>query len=147
MDERFLLDTNIVLDLLLERKPFVEDALQVFALAEANIVELSLSTDAISTIFYVVAKNKNRKVARQAIATLLDFVSLEALDESSVMRGMSLDFDDIEDALVASVAEKCEAKAIISRNGKDFRKSPIQVLSPVEFLAYWATRPVDTGTR
>ncbi|MEG1196828.1 MAG: PIN domain-containing protein [Raoultibacter sp.] len=136
---KFLLDTNVALDLLLARKPFVAEAIQIFALAEAQRFELLLSTDAISTIFYVIEKNKGAKVGRQALATLLDFVSLAALDEPSVLQGLALDFSDVEDALVAAVASKEGARAIITRNLKDFKTSPITALSPQEFLAFWAT--------
>ena len=68
---RILVDTNVALDLLLNREPFAIDALQLFALAEAEKVELLLSTDAISTIFYVVRKNCDSSVAREALSRWL----------------------------------------------------------------------------
>lgn len=136
---KVMLDTNVALDLLQERQPFVADALHVFALGEAGKVELLLSTDAISTIFSIVGKNKNAAIAREAVAKLLDFVSLVSLDEHAVLRGMSLDFEDVEDALVAAVAGKEQASVIVTRNEKDFKNSPVPVQSPAAFLAFYAT--------
>lgn len=132
---RVLLDTNVVLDLLLARDPFYLDALQIFAMAEAKKADLLLSTDAISTICYVIAKNRNGKTARQAITSLLDYVSLATLDERSVRDGLVLGFADIEDALVAAVAQNNDAQFIVTRNAKDFKNSPVPAITPREFVA------------
>lgn len=135
-----LIDTNIALDLLQARQPFVEDVLQIFALGEAGKLHLVVSSDAISTIFYVVSKNSGRAAGREAISKLLDFVSLAPLDERTVIRGLALDFGDIEDALVAAVAEREGVSAIITRNAADFAASPVPAVGPKEFLAFWFTR-------
>ena len=132
---RCLIDTNVVLDLVLAREPFVIDAVSIFSLSEAGRIELYLSSDAISTISYLVSKNKNKQAARQTLALLLDYVSLAPLDERLVMKALALDFPDIEDALVASVADSIGAEFIITRNGKDFSGSPVPAISPKEFLA------------
>ena len=135
-----LLDTNIILDVILNRAPFVEEALAIFAMGEAGTLKLSLSTDAISTVFYVVERNKDAQTARRAILNLVSRVKLAALDEPVVLRGLSLDFADIEDALVAAVAESIGADLIVTRNAKDFTASPVTVMTPTEFLAYWRAR-------
>ena len=132
---RYLIDTNVALDLLLAREPFEYDAMHIFSLAELGEIDLVLSSDAISTIGYHISKNKDKQAARQAIALLLDFVSLAPLDESTVLKALSLDFSDIEDALVASAADAAGARAIITRNGADFAKSSIPAISPKEFLS------------
>lgn len=135
--ERVFLDTNIALDLLQAREGFVEDALYIFALGEQGKLELCLSTDSLSTIFYVIEKNKNARIAREAISKLLDFVTLCSLDEGAVLKGMSLDFIDIEDAFICAVAMKAKCSAIITRNVKDFVNSPIPVYTSREFVATW----------
>ena len=109
--------------------------MHLFALAEAGDVQLLLSTDAISTIFYVVCKNADARTGREAIAKLLDFVTLAPLDESAVVKGLALDFVDVEDALVAAVAQKHRAAAIVTRNARDFENSPVPAMEPREFLA------------
>ena len=132
-----LLDTNVVLDVILNRKPFVEEALAILAMGEAGALALSLSCDAISTVFHVVERNQDAQTAQRAILNLVSRVKLAPLDESVVMRGLSLSFADIEDALVAAVAESIGADLIITRNAKDFSTSPVTVMTPTEFLAYW----------
>lgn len=137
---RVLVDTNVALDLLQERQPYVWDALQIFALGEASELELLLSSDSVSTIFYVVSRNASAKIAREALAKLLDIVKLAPLDEKTVLRGMSLDFVDIEDVLIAAVAERSNAQAIVTRNARDFENAPLPVMTPAEFLAFWQCR-------
>lgn len=135
--ERVFLDTNIALDLLQAREGFVEDALYVFALGEQGKLELCLSTDSLSTIFYVIEKNRDARIAREAISKLLDFVTLYSLDEESVLKGMSFDFVDIEDAFICAVAMKAKCSVIITRNVKDFANSPLPVQTSREFVAAW----------
>lgn len=132
---KVLIDTNIALDMLQKREPFAIDALELFALAEEGKVKLYLSTDSLSTIFYIVKKSSGIKVAREAVSKILDFVSLGALDEKAVLQGMSFDFDDIEDAFIAAVAQKINAEAIVTRNLADFKLSPVAALPPREFIA------------
>ena len=143
MAMRILLDTNVVLDLLLAREPFVQDALLLFAMGEAGELDLLLSSDAVSTVFYVVERNKDAMTARRAITSLLGRMRLLPLRESDVLRGLGYDFIDIEDALVASVAEEAKAEVIISRNVKDFANSPVATVTPSEFLAFWQMRLAD----
>lgn len=139
---RVFIDTNVALDLLQAREPWLADALQIFALADNGAVELCISTDALSTIFYVIEKNKNASKAREAISKLLDYVTLCALDDSAVLKGMSLDFKDIEDAFVCAVAQRANAEVIVTRDQFDFANSPLPVQTPVEFLASWkSTHP------
>lgn len=135
--KKIFLDTNVALDLLQAREPFVGDALFLFALAEQKKIQLCLSTDSLSTIFYVIEKNKDARTARQAIAKLLDYVTLRSLDESAVLKGMALEFSDIEDAFMCAVAMEAHAEVIVTRNTKDFANAPLPVQTPREFVAAW----------
>ena len=139
-----LLDTNVVLDLLLAREPFVHEATAIFALGEVGRFKLLLSTDAISTIAYVIERNRDAATARLAIQSLVGRVHLASLDEETVLRALALGFDDTEDALVAAVAERERADVIVTRNQKDFEKSPVITMAPREFLSFWCS--LDEGT-
>lgn len=88
-----------------------------------------LATDAVSPILYVVPKNSGAAAGREAVSKLFGFVTLASLDEKAIMRGMALGFTDIEDALVAAVAEKEGAGVIVTRNAADFKGSPMPAIS------------------
>ncbi len=142
--DRIFIDTNVALDLIQAREPFLADALFLFALSERKSIELCLSTDSLSTIFYVVEKNKDARVAREAVSKLLDFVTLCSLDENAVLKGMALDFADIEDAFICAVAMAAKARVIVTRNVKDFAQAPLPVQTPREFVATWQAQ-AQTG--
>lgn len=135
--DRIFIDTNVALDLLQAREPFAGDALYIFALSEQRKIELYLSTDSLSTIFYVIEKNKDARIAREAISKLLGYVTLCPLDESAVLRGMALDLTDIEDAFICAVAMKAQARVIVTRNTRDYANAPIPTQTPREFVASW----------
>ena len=140
---RVMVDICVALDVLLAREPFLADALGVFALGEAGTIELVLSTDAVSTIFYIVGRNRDAAAAREAVAKLLDMVRLSALDEHAVLRAMTLEFTDIEDALVAAVAEREGASLIVTRNAGDFANSSVPAVEPAELVAGETARNGD----
>lgn len=135
--KKVLIDTNIALDLLQAHEGYLEDALYIFSLGEQGYLQLCLSTDSLSTIFYVIEKNTDAQTAREAVSKLLDFVTLCSLDESAVLRGMTLDFVDVEDAFICAVSMKTHCNAIITRNAKDFANSPLPVFISREFVAMW----------
>lgn len=130
-----LIDTSIALDLLQDRKPFVYDALTIFALAEDGQAKLYLSADAVSTIFYIVAKDTSRSNAHAAIDALLGFVHIAMLDETMVRHANTSAIDDLEDALVAEAARSAKVDALVTRDCSEFRKAGMPVLSPAEFIA------------
>lgn len=138
--QRLLVDVDVVLDLLMGREPFVMDALQIFTLAEAGQVELLLSTGAISTILHVIQENQGAMAVREALAKMLDYVTLAAPDERAVVRGAALNFPDVENAFSAVVAEKEGATCILTRNVPGFKGSPVPAVNPKVYLASVAAR-------
>jgi len=129
---RALIDTNVALDLLQRREPFVNDAMMLFALAEEGRIDLRLSSDAISTIFYLVAKDAGRASAHKAIELLMDFVTTVPLDDAAILRANASPIDNLEDALVAEAALQAHVDALVTRDTRGFAKADIPVLTPAE---------------
>lgn len=131
----YLLDTNIVLDLISKREPFVNSALRIFVLAEKEQLKLWISPHSLATIYYLLSRDKDPKSAGKLLEKLLNRLYIAPIDESVVRRAFSYGFRDWEDALVASAAHNAHVDAIVTRNVKDFKKSPLPVLLPDEVLA------------
>jgi len=74
---KILLDTNVVLDLLLERKPFVDFAEEIFVIIEEQKVEGFLCPTSITTIYYLLNKNLDKKRCNDAMKTLLSFETFQ----------------------------------------------------------------------
>lgn len=54
---KVLFDTNVVLDIALNRRPFVEDASLLLRLAEQKEITACLSNTCITDIFYLINKH------------------------------------------------------------------------------------------
>ncbi len=132
---RLLVDTNIVLDLLLEREGLVDDALDAIKTAISNGDKLYLSSSAVTDIYYVIRKIKNSKEdALKGIARIVKVLHLAEVNEKCILAAMDSKMDDFEDAVVDAVAGNIKADYIITRNIKHFKNSQVKALTPIEFL-------------
>ena len=127
------LDTNIVLDLLEERKPFCDDAVRLFTLAHKKKVKLYVSPVTFTTASYVLSKHGAAE-ERRLLSYLRQLVSVVPTDDLMIDAALSSDFKDFEDALQYFSALAVNAEVIITRNGKDFMSSTLPVMSADEWL-------------
>ena len=130
---RVWLDTNVTLDLILERDPFVEDVATIFSLHEALEIEIYISTLSLANIAYVVKKNGRNPFL--VVATLLKWVNIISLDVTHFEKNLATNFKDFEDGLqYFSAMSVKDVKCIITRDKVDFKSSAIPVFTPKEFL-------------
>jgi len=130
---RVLIDTNVVLDFVLNRTPFADGATALFQHIEQQTFSAVVSASAITDIFYLLKKEKV-----DAIAFLKDFllaVDVLGVDKTIVMYALHSGWTDFEDAVQAQVAIENNIDAIITRNTKDYSQlKEIQVFTPTELL-------------
>jgi predicted nucleic acid-binding protein len=131
---RVLFDTDIVLDLVLERETFAEASASIFRLHERAEIEGYVSCITPVNVFYVTRKAKGIEIARQAVESLLASVGLCALDRSVLEDAQQLEFKDYEDAVQHASAVASRLDAIITRNIGDYKKSKLPVFTPTDFL-------------
>jgi len=133
--KKVFLDTNIIVDLIADRKPFSKYAIEIFQLAEENKLQLFTSSHAIATTHYLLKKYLDEKSLREVLYNLLDFLTVIPVDIDIIKKGLRSNhkyFEDSIQILCASSIEKMNY--IITRDGKDFKGSEIPVLSPDEFF-------------
>lgn len=134
--KNLFLDTNILLDYLAQRQPFLMDAERIFELADKGDVSLFGSSLSFSTIFYVLRKLQTQVQLFQTLTDLTQSIMITGVDEKVVVDALASDFKDLEDAIqYFSAASFGGVDAIITRNPKDFPKPIIPVFTPSEFLA------------
>ena len=132
---RLFIDTNVIVDLLAARTPFLRDAAQLFTLADTGKVKLFTSSIAVTTTFYLLQKEVKLEVARAAIQKLLTMVKVVDAGHSGIIRAINdLQFNDFEDAVQHQSALAAKAKILVTRNEKDFGKSAISVMTPKQVL-------------
>ncbi len=134
MRKRIFIDTNIMLDLLGERKPFYNSIAKIATLAEKDILTMVVSPLSFATVNYFLSKFENPKVAKEKLRKFKIISEVSSLDELTIEKGLNSSINDFEDALQYFSATDSDCDIIITRNAKDFKKSLIPVMSADEFL-------------
>ena len=128
-------DTNVILDVLLNRVEFLSDSMAALKLSELGIVKGYISVVSITDIFYLMKKNlKDSTLALKKMEVLFDIVHIAKADRKVAVQALNAHWKDFEDAVQYSVAKGLRAKYIVTRNTKDFENSEITVVTPAEFV-------------
>ncbi len=132
---KVLIDTNIMLDVILEREPFVEPATDLLALVEAGRIEGYIAATTITNIFYIVRKLEGRDVALHAIARMLRGLTLCSVSFQVIQRALVLNLPDFEDGVQLACAVLENLDAVVTRDGNDFQGENFTVLSAASLVA------------
>ncbi len=129
-----LLDTNVVLDVLLDRDPFSAPASQLMSLVEKGEVVGFLCATTVTTIHYLATKVMGSTKAQNQIKNLLNLFEIAPVNRAVIRDALSSGFSDFEDAVIYQAATHAGAEAIITRNVKDFKKSELPIYDSDEIL-------------
>lgn len=133
---RALIDTCIVIDALQAREPFAEDAQQIFLAVANKRVMGFLTAKSAADIYYITHRHThNDQDTRKVLSTL--FSLFELLDTAGMdcRKAVSSELTDYEDAMMSETALRCGMDCIVTRNLRDYGKSPVLVYAPSTFLA------------
>ncbi|MDP2385373.1 MAG: PIN domain-containing protein [Bacteroidota bacterium] len=133
--KKIFVDTNILVDLIADRRPFSKFAIEIFSKAEEKKVKLFTSSHSIATTHYLLKKYIAEKELREILYSLLDYMQIIPLDIDVLKKGLKSKHKDFEDALQIICAGNIEKiDCIVTRNIKDFKLADIKVLSPEELI-------------
>jgi predicted nucleic acid-binding protein len=128
--KRILFDTNVVLDVLLDRQPHVEASAAAWAAVETGRSKGMLAAHAVTTIHYLVRKAMGNIKATQIISSILRVFEVATVDGAVIQEALQLPFSDFEDAVTAVAARLAGCECIVTRDPKGFRGSPVRSLTP-----------------
>jgi len=131
---KILFDTNIILDVLLNREQFVELSVNLVSLVENNELEGYLCATTITTLDYLITKTLNREKAKNEIKKLLNLFQIATVNSTVLELALNSRFKDFEDAVQYYSGKCSEIDAIVTRNTKDYRNSELPVYTPDELL-------------
>ena len=137
---KILLDTNVVLDLLLAREPFVAQAREIFVLIENGEIEGYLCANSVTTLHYLIGREKNKEEADEIISELLSLFEVIVVDKKVLLDATTNNGIDYEDSVIYTSAFHSNIEIIITRDKRGFKNAKISTLSPQEFLAFWLTK-------
>ncbi len=132
---KLLLDINVVLDVVLARRPWVADAALLLSAVEEGRAQGHVAGHTITTVHYIVAKVKDRQTAATAVTDLLRIVRVVPLGDADFQQALVLGLADFEDAVQAAAALGIGADYLVTRNADDFSGIPVPVRTPGEVLA------------
>lgn len=130
-----LIDLNILLDVLQKREPFYEASVRIFAAAERGQIQGYMAAHSITTLFYLIKKDKSRAYAKATITNLLQFIGIVTINQSTIEQALNLEFNDFQDAVQMISALQCKVDCLITRNVKDYQPALVPVMQPIEFLS------------
>ncbi len=135
MVSRILVDTNILLDYLLTREPFYEDAKKVVLTCTEGETEGCIAAHSISNMFYILRKDYDVKDRREILTNLCTIFDVEGIDKVKLLSGLQNEnFSDFEDCLQMECAKAYNAEYIVTRNVDDYRSSEVKAILPKDYL-------------
>jgi len=129
-----LLDLNVLLDVIQKREPHYAASAGVIELAIRGDEKAALPAHAMTTVHYIVGRYQGGGKANEVVDWLLRYFEVAAIDRPQLLRARALGWVDFEDAVVAAAAESSGCQTIVTRNVKDFARSPVPAMTPEEYL-------------
>jgi predicted nucleic acid-binding protein len=132
---KVLFDTNVILDVLLARRPHVRAAAVLLNYVDQGKIEGVVCATTVTTLHYLASKAVGAEKAIQHLRTLLEMFGVAAVDSSVLKSALELSFSDFKDAVLHEAGRASGVGAIVTRNTRDFAKATLSILSPDELLA------------
>ncbi len=129
-----LLGTDVLIDVALDRHPHSDMASEILDRLEHGYRKAFVPWHSVSNFFYMVAPTRGERPAREFILELTRFVEVAETGTEAIRYAAALPMTDFEDAMQVAAADACGARYIVTRNMKDYRRSPIPAISPQEAL-------------
>ncbi len=133
--KKILIDTNVILDIALDRKPFVEKSKEFLRLIVNQNIEAFITATTVTDIYYITQKVTGHKQAIGFLKNLTRFIKIAGVDSVSIINALNSNMADFEDAVQTESAKTNEISIIITRNKEDFEGSGLTVFNPNEYIA------------
>jgi predicted nucleic acid-binding protein len=129
------IDADVIIDFLIDRKPFSREAAIIFTLIEQKKLKGFSSSLTFSNLYYVLRKIESHNKVISKLDSLSKMVGILKVEEQTIKNALASGFPDFEDSIqYFSAVDSKKIDVIITRNIRDFKKSEIPVMTPGDFL-------------
>jgi len=128
-----LLDTNIVLDIALERNPFYEESKKVLSKIISEQKTCCVTSSSVTDIYYITKKITSHERALNFLINLFSYVEILSVDKKIILAALTSGQTDFEDSVQKETARHHHIRTIVTRNKKDYQDADLQVFTPEEF--------------
>jgi predicted nucleic acid-binding protein len=125
-----LLDTDVLIDVALDRAPHAEAAAGLLDLLERRSGSAFVAWHTIANFYYVVTPTRGGGPTRDFVLDLLRFAEAAPATTEALRKATQLQMRDLEDAMQVVAAETCGADVIATRNIRDYARSPLRAATP-----------------
>ena len=129
-----LVDTDVLVDIALDRHPHSEAASELMDQIEHGAEAACIAWHSVSNLYYLIAPTFGGGNARDFIVELTRFVAVATTDTEGIHYAARLPMTDFEDAMQVAAARACGARYIVTRNIRDYERSPIRAVNPRQAL-------------
>jgi len=137
--KRLLLDLNVFLDVILDRRPDADVAAALWAAIERGQGQGMVPAHGVTTIFYLLEKARGAAFARDGVERLIRVFSVAPVDDNVIRKALTLAWSDVEDAVCAAAAEVSGCDALVTRDPDGYPNAPLPVIDPAAALS-WLTQ-------
>ena len=130
-----LLDTNVILDALLERAPWETDAGAIMQADFDGQFVAYVTATSLTDVFYVTRRQAGRERAWELVQATLNQLSIITVGADELEAAIMLEGNDFEDNLQIACAMSLQLDCIVTRDSSGFTGSPMPVLTPRQLLA------------
>ncbi|MEI2581426.1 type II toxin-antitoxin system VapC family toxin [Scytonema sp. PRP1] len=131
---KVLLDTNVIVDVALERQPYFGDSETVLSIVEQGQLEGYISASTFSDLYYIIPKDKGRDLTLEFLREISTFCQIATVDRAAIRMALTANFKDFEDAIQYSTAVINQLDAIVTRNPQDFPIATPRILTPGQLI-------------
>jgi len=131
---RVLVDTDVLIDLALDRQPHAGAAAELLELLEGRRADGFMAWHSASNFDYLVAPSREKQEAREFLVDLTSVLEIARTTTDSLRVAGRLPLKDFEDAMQVAAALACGADVITTRNVRDYAKAPIEAVTPAELV-------------
>lgn len=132
---RVLFDSDVLLDVLAQRQPFVVSSAQELNMVTHPQVQGYVAGQAVTNIFYILRRQVGSETARELLSRLLQHLQIANVPDEVIRAALQSSMTDFEDAVISEAANAAGVEVIMTRNTPDFVASAIPAVLPEEFLA------------
>lgn len=141
------LDTNVLLDALIDSRIGHEATLAVLQVIRAGDITACMSAQSIVDAAYIATRHIGNEPAdfRKRIETVSGIVSIVPITAEDITRANHSPIADYEDAAQLSCAERCGCDAIVTSDKKFEGYTDIYTFTPLELYSLIFSRLPDDG--
>ena len=132
---KVFIDSDVLIDVFLQRVPFYEESAQLLSLADSGKINGYTSALVLCNLYYILRKDLGHKASLSVLSEILDMLEILDLKKSNIETALAGSLADFEDGVQNAIAETAKVDYLVTRNTSDFKKAKTKIVTPKQFLS------------